>query len=91
MKDFSALTANEGVEFALFTKRGERLVVRGDSRSVPLSGERIKKLAKDGWRFSGHTHPGVSDIVLDPSTGDMEKVAERFEKLWYNILVKRSR
>lgn len=37
LSDLSALTAQTGVEFAMFTKGAERLIIRGDERSVNVS------------------------------------------------------
>ncbi|MDR0944340.1 MAG: hypothetical protein LBM41_07415, partial [Ruminococcus sp.] len=63
MSDLAALTAATGCEFALFTKGKERLVVRGDSHIVNISEEEAKSLSEEGFRFSGHTHPGTSSMV----------------------------
>jgi integrase len=70
MKDLSALTAKTGVEFAMFTKGQERLIVRGSERKVNVSPEYAKELSEKGFRWSGHTHPGFSNNCLDASDGD---------------------
>lgn len=70
MKDLAALTAETGDEFALFTRSGQRMIIRGDSRSVPVNIDRAKQLAENGFRWSGHTHPGSSPTVLQASDGD---------------------
>lgn len=31
---------------------------------------RAQELASAGYRWSGHTHPGIGDWVKTPSTGD---------------------
>ena len=72
MADLSALTAHTGDEFALFTKGKERLVIRGNSSMVNLDIVQARELAKQGYRWSGHTHPGVDINVMLPSTGDKE-------------------
>ena len=72
MIDLSTLTAITGDEFAMFTISGKRLVVRGNSMRIPLLPEELHQLAKDGYRFSGHTHPGFTDISLIASQGDKE-------------------
>lgn len=72
LRDLSALTASTGDEFALFTKGGERLVIRGNKNSVNVDKEKAIELAKQGYRWSGHTHPGIEEYVLQPSKGDME-------------------
>lgn len=70
MTDLSALTAYTGDEFALFTKGNERLVVRGNAQSVNIDVETAKKMAEQGYRWSGHTHPGVDFNCLTASHGD---------------------
>lgn len=70
MTDLAALTAKTGDEFALFTKGGERLVIRGDRCKVDVTPEEAYAMGKDGYIWSGHTHPGVELNVLQPSEGD---------------------
>ena len=66
-RDLAALTAKENVEFAMFTRRGERMIVRGTKGSVPMTPTELQKLADDGWRWSAHSHPGQSDLILQAS------------------------
>jgi hypothetical protein len=70
MLDLSALTAQTGDEFAMFTRKGERLIVRGDAVRVPLSIDEIIGMRDNGYKWSGHTHPGVTDVDLVASDGD---------------------
>lgn len=70
MSDLSALTAKTGDEFALFTKGGERLVIRGNHSSVDISPDEARKLNADGYVWSGHTHPGTDKLCLFASDGD---------------------
>lgn len=70
MADLSALTAKTGDEFALFTKSGERLVVRGNPYMVEITPEEAHQMGLDGYVWSGHTHPGVDFNALQPSAGD---------------------
>ena len=72
MIDLSALTAKTGDEFALFTKQGERLVIRGNGTKVQITLEDAKRLAEQGYTWSGHTHPGVDFNCLQASPGDMQ-------------------
>ena len=69
-KDIAALTAKEGVEFALFSKGNRRLIVRGDSFETPVGEARLRQLAADGWKFSAHSHPTIGYGSLTPSPGD---------------------
>ena len=71
LRDLSALTAETGDEFALFTKGSERLVIRGDAVHVAVTQEAARQLAEQGYRWSGHTHPGYNDFCLSPSDGDL--------------------
>ncbi|MBR2176118.1 MAG: hypothetical protein IJ861_04130, partial [Clostridia bacterium] len=70
MADLSALTAYTGDEFALFTKAGERLIIRGNAKSVNIDVETAKQMAEQGYRWSGHTHPGIDYLAMQPSDGD---------------------
>ena len=70
MSDLSAFTAYTGDEFAMFTKGGERLIIRGNVQSVNIDVETAKRMADQGYRWSGHTHPGVSFNCLTASHGD---------------------
>lgn len=70
MKDLAALTAYTGDEFAMFTKGGERLIMRGETTRVNVGVEEAERLAADGYRFSGHTHPTVDPLDLMSSKGD---------------------
>ena len=70
MKDLSALTAKTGDEFALFTKDGKRLIIRGNSNSVNIDVAKAKDLAAQGYKWSGHTHPGITSLIMQASDGD---------------------
>lgn len=70
MTDLSALTANTGDEFAMFTKGKDRLIIRGGNTSTPVTVEDAEKMAAEGYRWSGHTHPGTGDFVRMASEGD---------------------
>lgn len=70
MKDLAALTAHENVEFAMFTKGDKRLVIRGERNSVNFRYEDAEKFAEQGYRWSGHTHPGTEYEICFPSEGD---------------------
>lgn len=70
MADLSAFTANTGHEFALFTKGNERLIIRGNENMVDISIDDAKKLADLGYKWSGHTHPGIDFLCMQPSDGD---------------------
>ncbi len=69
-KDISALTAYTNNEFALFTNSGQRMIIRGNSVKVPVNIDIAQEYAAKGWRWSGHSHPGISKIVLEPSDSD---------------------
>ena len=72
MLDLSALTAKTGDEFALFTNGAKRLIVRGNSETVPITKEEAMRLNSMGYTWSGHTHPGADDFCLQASSGDLE-------------------
>ena len=70
--DLSALTAKTGDEFAMFTRGSQRLIVRGSKGFVNIDIEEAKQLAKQGYKFSGHTHPCVDYNGLGASDDDYE-------------------
>lgn len=88
MADLSALTAETGVEYALFTKGSKRMVVRGDMGSVNIDIDKAKELAQNGYRWSGHTHPGYDLFALTASDGDYNvlKAFGQKEGVIYNSL-----
>jgi hypothetical protein len=70
MRDLAALTAKTNVEYGAFTKNGKRLVIRGNSIRVGINDDELLVLVKQGYRFSGHTHPTEGPGSLLPSSGD---------------------
>lgn len=74
MKDLSALTAKTGVEYAMFTKGNERLIIRGGTVNVNIGEKEAAELQKAGFKWSGHTHPGDA-AVLQASAGDYKILA----------------
>lgn len=70
LNDLSALTAATGDEFAMFTTGGRRMVMRGGPEGVPVTPDMMSDLAAQGWRWSGHSHPGGAS-VLRASEGDL--------------------
>lgn len=70
LKDIAALSAHEGVEFALLTRKGERMVFRGNDHHVnSLNGQTVPQYRDAGWKWSGHTH--VYGGII-PSDGDQK-------------------
>jgi len=72
MLDLAALTASTGDEYAMFTRRSKRLIVRGSHDRIRLDEDDVVKLRGEGYRWSGHTHPGFSEAHLIASKGDKE-------------------
>ena len=67
--DKSAYTYN-GLGLRMFTRGSQRLIVRGGMNNVNIDGVRAQELASAGYKWSGHTHPGIGDWVKTPSPGD---------------------
>ena len=86
MLDLAALTAKTGDEFAMFTRKGDRLIIRGNFLSVPLTPNKAEKLRSEGYRWSGHTHIGINDESLIASDGDRKvlKAFNQSKSLIYN-------
>lgn len=72
MKDLAALTAHTGVEYAMFTRKGERLIIRGSAVKTDVDLLEAEALAKAGYRWSGHTHPGIDVNTIIASKGDYD-------------------
>lgn len=70
MADLAALTGETGNEFAMFTKHGDRLIIRGNEKMVNIDIDAAEQLAREGYRWSGHTHPGIDFLAMQPSDGD---------------------
>lgn len=88
MVDLSALTAATGDEFALFTRGSQRLVIRGNSTEVNITVDKAKELVENGYKWSGHTHPGTDLLCLQASFGDLG-ILEAFDQEYsvvYNSL-----
>ena len=79
MIDLSALTNMTDIEFALFNKVNEYMVIRGDEKHVPLTLEEAEELNDEGYTWVGHTHPGTSRNALIASDGD-HRVLKKFTK-----------
>ena len=81
MLDLSALTAATGNEFAMFTKKGERLIVRGGAKTTPMTIEKAEKMRGEGYHWTGHTHVCRGKIELSPSgTGGDNDVLKAFKQ-----------
>jgi hypothetical protein len=84
----AALTAKEQVEFAMFTRGSERLIVRGDGRRVNINCLDAARLSARGYRWSGHTH--VGDWLME-SRGDkiiLRQFQRQSRSIIYNSLGK---
>ncbi len=86
MADLSAMTAKTGDEFAMFTKGNERMIIRGNSKKVNISTDNAKQFSEQGYKWSGHTHPGTDINVLMPSDGDKQilRCFEQEQSVIYN-------
>jgi hcp family T6SS protein ctsH3 len=69
-RDLVALAAATGDEFAMFSVGGRRLIICGNHASVSVTPEMGYEFARQGWRWSSHTHPGETLHVLRSSSGD---------------------
>ena len=79
LRDLAALTAKTGDEYALFTRKNQRMIVRGNESMTNITVEMARKMASEGWKWSGHTHPGTDYFCLFPSEGD-KAVLEAFSQ-----------
>ena len=90
MNDLRNLTLYTGDEFAMLTRRGERLIFRGIGGaegtlpSIPsLTVDRARILAAQGWRFSGHTHtPGFQPLGSPGDKNVLRAFGQRQSAVW---------
>jgi hypothetical protein len=91
IRDLGALTAACSDEFALFTLGGQRLLVRGDQRSIWLTPRQLQALATAGYRFSGHSHPRrqqQGDVIsVSASDGDRAVLHKIFSKQKQSVII----
>lgn len=92
MKDLSALTAQTGVEYAMFTRGNERLIIKGHEVGVDIDVDEAKRLWAQGYKWSGHTHPGDDNLTLIASSGDYAILKEFHQEssVIYNSMGERS-
>lgn len=79
LKDLAALTAKTGDEFAMFTRGSQRMIIRGNASAVNIDGTMAQELYNEGFKWSGHTHPGTGINVKFASEGDMY-ILEQFNQ-----------
>ena len=59
MIDIAALTAKTGDEFAIFTRGSQRMVMRGDSETVPVNLKTAARMSDEGLALVGSYSTGV--------------------------------
>jgi hypothetical protein len=68
MNDLLQLTKHTGDEFNMFTKKGQRLIVRGYGSEIKVSQEMLDDITNGVYgKFSGHPHPPGSTINPGPA------------------------
>lgn len=84
MNDLRNLTLHTGDEFAMLTRRGERMIIRGDGGAIPtLNVDRAAELSAQGWRFSGHTHtPGFQAVRSQGDINVLRAFGQRQSAVW---------
>jgi hypothetical protein len=89
MIDLAALTAQENVEFAMFTRGPERLIVRGNRGRVNINWFDAAKLNALGYKWSGHTHTG-DYLVVSEGDNDVLMQFAQTRSVIYNAMGKRN-
>ncbi|MCA9088359.1 MAG: hypothetical protein KDA90_06950 [Planctomycetaceae bacterium] len=84
MNDLRNLTLHTGDEFAMLTRGGERMIVRGNGGKIPtLNADRAAQLSGQGWRFSGHTHtPGFQAVRSQGDINVLRAFGQRQSAIW---------
>lgn len=75
MKDLSALTAKENVEFSMWTLGSNRIIVRGNANNSNPNKEVSNKILTYHYKLSGHTHIGLFNDNLLESPGDIQTLS----------------
>lgn len=70
MQDLSALTAYTGVEFSLFSRNDEYIIVKGTPSGIKIDTKLSAYLINKKYTWTGHTHPGSDYYCLYPSEDD---------------------
>lgn len=84
MSDLAALTAETKAEFAMFTCGSRRLIIRGDDRCVYIEEAEVERLIAQGYKWSGHTHPGYN-MSASVADADFLKRFGQSRSVIYNI------
>ncbi len=70
----------------MFTRGGERLVMRGSGAEIPyslLSHSRAAELSSQGWRLSGHTHtPGFLPVGSPGDISILKAMGQNRSAVW---------
>ena len=86
MKDISTLTAYTNKEFVMFTNSSQRMIIRGNSKKVPVNINIAQEYSAKEWHWSGHSHPRISKIVLQASDSD-RIILQQFKKQKYSATI----
>jgi hypothetical protein len=73
LRDIAALTARNGVEYAVFTRGPQRLIIRGSRTSVNVDIARAAALYRSGHRWTVHSHPSRRDDLRKPRSSEDDR------------------
>ena len=84
MNDLRNLTLHTGDEFALLTREGQRMIIRGEGGAIPgLNTTTAQEFAEAGWRWSGHTHtPGFQAVGSIGDKNVLKAFGQRRSGVW---------
>lgn len=80
MKDLSCLTAYTGKEYSLFSRNDRQYLVVGTEKGIKIPEDLSNTLIQTGYKWSGHTHVGITDFCLLPSDADYETLRKFRQK-----------
>jgi len=72
MKDLSAMTAHTGLEYSLFSRNDNYVIVKGSATGIHLTARESAMLLNNKYTWTGHTHPGNTFICMTPSDSDYD-------------------
>ena len=85
-RDTQALTAKNGVEYAVFTRGKQRTIVRGGAHSTPVDVTEAGAMRESGYRWSWHTHPsGAYSLVVSEGDYNVLQAFDQQQRVVYNV------
>jgi hypothetical protein len=73
LENLAQLTKEMNREFALLTRGDQRMLIAGDTVSVPLTPDQMRQLSQEGWKLTAHSH--LSGLAVSKGDGNLVREA----------------